>query len=168
MMIAYDAAVNKLRDVLNRIFGEAWSLSCPMPGVVNGIPVDKHFLYPVASGPSQSRPFALVISAMDTGTILILRHCAADDFVDTAAHPFDTPISGALPRKMGVKEYKDGMRQLRESYENLRRSVFESGTPAGRGETAFEEYLALVEGLTPAAHGPYYAAMGGEGTAAKS
>lgn len=162
-MIAYDTAANKLRDVLTRIFGEAWSLSCPMPGVINGIPVDKHFLYSVFSGPSQSRPFALVASAMDTGTILILKHCAAEDFVDTAKHPFDTPISGELPRKMGVKEYKDGTRQLREAYEDLRQTVFESGTLAGKGEAVYDRYLALVEGLTPAAHGPYYAAMRGEG-----
>lgn len=159
MMIAYNAAINKLRDVLNRIFGESWSLSCPMPDVLNGIPVDKHFLYPVSSGPTQSRPFALVASAMDTGTILILKHCAAEDFVDTAGHPFDTPINSELPRKMGVKEYKAGMLQLREAYEDLRRIVFERGAPAGNGEEAFERYLLLVEGLTPAAHGPYYAAM---------
>ena len=161
-MIAYDAATNKLRDVLNRIYGESWSLSCPMPDVINGIPVDKHFLYSVVSGPSQSRPFALVISAMDTGTILILKHCAAEDFVDTAVHPFDTPVSNELPRKMGVKEYKDEMRQLREVYENLRRIIFESGAPAGKGEAEFDRYLALVEGLTPAAHGPYYAAICGK------
>lgn len=158
-MIAYDVATNKLRDVLNRIFGESWSLSCPIPGMINGIPVDKHFLYSVSSEPSQSRPFALVISAMDTGTILIMKHCAAEDFVDTAGHPFDMPISNELPRKMGVKEYKDGMRQLRDAYEDLRRIVFESGVSAGKGEAAFDRYLALVEGLTPVAHGPYYAAM---------
>lgn len=162
MMITYDAAMNKNRDVLSRIFGESWSLSCPMPGVINGIPVDKHFLYSVSSGPSQSRPFALVFSAMDTGTILILKHCAVEDFVDTAQHPFDTPISGELPRKIGVKAYKDEMRQLRATYEDLRRIVFENGAPVGKGETAFDSYLALVEGLTPVAHGPYYAAMRGE------
>lgn len=162
MMITYDAATNKIRDVLNRIFGESWSFSCPIPGVINGIPVDKHFLYSVSSGSSQSRPFALVISAMDTGTILIMKHCAAEDFVNTAGHPFDTPISNELPRKMGVKEYKDGMRQLRDAYEDLRRVVFKSGAPAGIGEVAFDRYLVLVEGLTPAAHRPYYAAMRGE------
>lgn len=159
MMIAYDAAMNKLRDILNRIFGESWSLSCPMPDVINGIPVDKHFLYPIASDSNQSRPFALVISAMDTGTILIVKHCAAEDFVDTAKHPFNRPVNGELPRKMGAKEYRNGMRQLREVYEDLRRIVFEGGAP---DETALERYLALVEGLTPAAHGPYYAAMRGE------
>lgn len=159
MMIAYDAAMNKLRDVLNRIFGESWSLSCPMPGVINSIPVDKHFLYPIASDSNQSRPFALVISAMDTGTILIVKHCAAEDFVDTAKHPFDEPISSELPEKMSAKEYKGGMRQLREAYEDLRRIIFEGGEP---DEAVSARYLALVERLTPAAHRPYYAAMRGE------
>ena len=130
-----------------------------MPDVINGIPVDKHFLYPIASGPSQSRPFALVISAMNTGTILIVKHCAAEDFVDTAKHPFNEAISSELPEKMSVKEYKDGMRQLREAYEELRRVVFEGGEP---DEAVSARYLALVERLTPAAHGSYYAAMRGE------
>lgn len=159
MMIAYDAATNKLRDVLNRIFGESWSLSFPIPDVINDIPVDKHFLYSVSAGVSQSRPFALVVSAMDTGTILVLKHCAIEDFVDTAGYPFDTPIRNELPQKMGVKEYKDGMRQLCETYEDLRRIVFENKAPAENGEAAFDRYWAMVEGLTPVAHGPYYAAM---------
>lgn len=161
-MITYDAATNKLRDVLNRIFGEAWSLSCPMPGVLNGIPVDKHFLYSFSSQAKQSRPFALVISAMDTGTILILKHCAAEDFVDTTEHPFNMPINGELPQKIGVKEYKNEMHQLREAYEDLRRIVFESKLPVGKGEAAFDRYLDMVDKLTPTAYGPYYAAMRGE------
>lgn len=159
MMIAYNTATNNLRDILNRIFGESWSLSCPMPDVINGIPVDKHFLYPIASGSGQSRPFALVISAMDTGNILILKHCAAEDFMNTEKYPFNTLISNEFPRKMGVKEYKDGMRQLRKVYEDLRQIVFRSETPVGKGEASFDRYLTLLEGLTPVAHSPYYAAM---------
>lgn len=151
MMIAYDAAANKLRDVLNRIFGESWSLSCPVPGTVNGIAVDKHFLYPIATDSSQGRPFALVVSDMNTGTILMMKHCAAEDFVDTNKHPFNEPISGELPGKMSAKEYKDGMCQLRKAYEALRQIVFEGGEP---DEAASERYLALLERLTPAAHRP--------------
>ena len=159
MMINYETATSKLKDVLNRIFGESWSLSCPVPGVINSIPVDKHFLYPIASASNQSRPFALVISAMDTGAILILKHCAAEDFVDTTKQPFNEPINSELPEKMSVTEYKDGMRQLRETYEELRLVIFEGREP---DEAVLARYLALVERLTPAAHGPFYAAMRGE------
>lgn len=161
-MIAYDVSTKKLKDILNRIFGESWSLSCPVPGVINGIAVDKHFLYSIFSESSQSRPFALVISAMDTGAILILKHCAAEDFVDTAEHPLNTPISNKLPEKMGVKEYKDGIRQLHDVYEELRRIVFKSGALTEKGEATFGHYLALMKGLTPISHAPYYAAMRGE------
>lgn len=158
-MIAYDIATHKIRDVLNRIFGESWSFSCPIPDVINNIPVDKHFLYSISSDTNQSRPFALVISAMDTGTILILKHCAAEDFVDTTVYPLNTLISNEFPKKMSVKEYKDGMRQLHDAYENLRQIVFKNRTPAEKGEATFDHYLALVKGVTPISHVPYYAAI---------
>lgn len=135
MMIAYDAAANKLRDVLNRIFGESWSLSCPVPGTVNGIAVDKHFLYPIATDSSQGRPFALVVSDMNTGTILMMKHCAAEDFVDTNKHPFNEPISGELPGKMSVKEYKDGMCQLRRRTKPCARSSLKAESRTKRRQS---------------------------------
>ena len=59
-MLEYSVLFPEVKKKTAFLFGDNISLSYPMPDIINGIRVEKFFLYPVSANPRRSRPFGLL------------------------------------------------------------------------------------------------------------
>jgi len=159
MMMEYKILFPALKEKTAALFGDQVSLSYPMPDTVNGIRVEKFFLYSASPAPQRPRPFGLLTVSMETGSVLAYEDCRLQDFMDTAAHPFDAPVSYALPRKLGVKEFKLQQGLINKLYEAVREMAFSQELTDSQQEI-LQRYWVMLEAAVPADLLPYYQTMG--------
>lgn len=158
-MRKYADIFSEIKDMVGRLFGEQMSLSCPMPDIVNGVRVERCFLYCVSASLQRSRPVGMLMLEMNNGRLLMYQDCRIADFMDTQSHPFEQPISYALPEKIGVKQFKIEQAELGELYEAIRAFAFADELTREQREQ-LNRYLALLQHLTPGALMPYYHELG--------
>lgn len=158
-MLEYKVLFPEVKKKAAFLFGDHISLSYPVPDIINGIRVEKFFLYPVASSVQRARPFGLLTVSAESGTVLSYQNCHLSDFMDTQQHPFAEKISYALPKKIGVKEFKLEQSLLEKMYEVVREIAFtDSFTP--QQQQVLRKYWVVFEKAIPVALMPYYQAMG--------
>ena len=141
------------------LFGEQVSLSWPVPDVVNGVRVEKYFLYAATPAPVRSRPFGLMTVAMDNGRLLAYQDCRIEDFVDTEKYGFDRKLDYALPREMSIDEFKVSRSLLEKLYGQVRQMAFTDEMSEKNCEILLK-YSMLMDRLVPKDLIPYYVAMG--------
>ena len=158
-MRKYADIFSEIKDMVGSLFGEQMSLSYPMPDIVSGVRVERCFLYYVNASLQRSRPVGMLMLEMSNGRLLSYQDARIADFMDTKSHPFEQPISYALPEKMGVKQFKAEQAEINELYEAVRVFAFADELTKEQREQ-LNRYLALLQRLTPAALMPYYQELG--------
>lgn len=158
-MRKYADIFSEIKDMVGREFGEQMSLSCPMPDTVRGVRVERCFLYYVSASLLRTRPVGILMMEMNNSRLLQYQDARIADFMDTQNHPFDQPISYALPEKIGVKQFKAEQAEINELYESIREYVFADELASGQKEQ-LNRYLELLHRLTPDALMPYYQEIG--------
>lgn len=158
-MKKYSEILEKNRGIINALGGNS-SISFPVPDLVNGILVEKVFLYPTSPMELRTRPFALVTSAMEDGTILKYENAYVYDFVPTQRHSFEEKISYEIPdsEKKSLREHRLELELLPKLYEEIRTFVFnENLTPEQR--EILTKYYVIFEKSVPTAQLPFYDGM---------
>lgn len=158
-MLEYSALFQKVKITAAYLLGDQVCLSYPMPDVINGVLVERFFLYNSGNSTERTRPFALLTVSMESGLIISYQDCRFSDFMDTEKHPFSENISYALPRKIGVKQYKAEQSLINELYESIREFAFKDELTDEQKEV-LGKYFALLSQSVPAALYPYYLKMG--------
>lgn len=158
-MKKYNEILEKNRKVITDLCGNC-SISFPVPDLVKGILVEKVFLYPSSPVQVKTRPFALLTSAMEDGTILKYENAYVFDFVPTQKHPFEEKISYAIPdgEKKTPKEHRLELELLAKLYEEIRSFVFAESLTAEQKEI-LTKYYVIFEKSVPAAQLPFYDGM---------
>lgn len=158
-MLTYSKMYPMMLKRIQALVSEQTCLSYAVPDIINGIRVDKYFLYSMASGLERGRPWGLVIVSMDSGEILVFQNCHISDFMKTEDYPFENPINYALPRQLPIKEFKAHQKLQGKLYEKIRKIAFKQRLTDDE-QILLRKYLILLEGLIPASLVPYYQAMG--------
>ncbi len=158
-MIEYQVSLREIQRKVAALFGDEVCLSYPLPDLVGETRVEKYFLYPMGNSLVRGRPFGLLTVSMESGAVLAYQDCRLADFVDTKVHPFSEKISYALPRKLGVKEYKLEQSLINKMYEAVRKTAFQTEL-TGQDKEVLEKYWVVAEAAMPVALVPYYQAMG--------
>lgn len=158
-MLSYATVLPEVRKTVSYLLGDQVCLSYPMPDVTHGIRVEKFFLYPMSASTLRSRPFGLLTVAMESGQILGYEDCRIRDFMDTEAHPFREEISYALPRKIGIKQFKLEQGLINKLYEAVREFAFSDNLTPEQTEL-LSKYMGLLLQSIPEALQPYYQKMG--------
>ena len=158
-MLSYATVFPEVKKSVSYLFGEQVSLSYPMPDVTRGIWVERYFLYPAGNSIVRSRPFGLLTVSMENGQILAYQDCRINDFMDTEKYPFSEKISYALPRKIGVKQFKVEQSLINKLYDSVREFSFKEELAAEQKQM-LQKYMALLLQSIPAALHPYYQKMG--------
>ena len=158
-MMKYAVLFPQLVKQVTYLFGENVSLSYPMADRVNGIPVDTFFLYPHSASLTRARPFALLRVCAETGRILSYTDCRAEDFMGEAGAPLTEKLNYALPKKMGVKEFKLEQSMLNKMYEAVRLIAFREELTSEEADV-LRKYWVMLENAVPSDLLPYYLTMG--------
>lgn len=158
-MLEYSVLFPEVKKKTAFLFGDNISLSYPMPDIINGIRVEKFFLFPVSANPRRSRPFGLLTVSAETGGVLTYQDCRLEDFVDSGQHPADEKISYALPKKIRVKEFKLEQSLLEKMYEMVRVIAFAESLTEQQ-QQVLHKYWVVFEKAVPVDLMPYYQAMG--------
>ncbi|MBR5110045.1 MAG: hypothetical protein IK099_07605 [Clostridia bacterium] len=141
-------------------FDDSVCLSYPLPDMKNGRKTERMFLYNRGvmrqEGP---RPFGLMTLDYASGRLLAYQDGRLEDFMDTAAYPFDRPVSYALNGKISVKDFKMEQAMVRKLYEGVRRFAFQD-TLTKEEKEVLEKFCFLMEHAVPAELLPYYETMG--------
>jgi hypothetical protein len=158
-MKKYSEILETNRGIIKAFCGNS-SISFPVADLVNGILVEKVFLYPTSPMELRTRPFALVTSAMEDGTILKYENAYVYDFVPTQRHSFEEKISYEIPgcEKKSLREHRLELQLLTKLYEEIRIFVFEESlTPEQR--EILTKYYVIFEKTVPTALLPFYDGM---------
>lgn len=158
-MLAYATVFPEVKKAVSYLLGDQVSLSYPMPDVTHGVWVERFFLYPMGTSINRTRPFGLLTVSMENGQILSYQDCRINDFMDTQKYPFSKNICYALPRKVGVKQFKVEQSLINKLYESVREFSFKDELTTEQKEV-LRKYLALLLQSVPAALHPYYQKMG--------
>ena len=154
----YQELFSELKKKIACCFDDSVSLSYPVPEIVNGISVDRIFLYRNTRGPQRTRPFAVLTAAADDGRLLELTDCRYRDFVDSEAYPFSRKLDFSMPEKGSIEDFEKKQRMLREMYETIRLFAFrEDPDPAQRELLA--KYRSLFVHAVPRDLLPFYRAL---------
>ncbi|HHV13114.1 MAG TPA: hypothetical protein GXX75_22845 [Clostridiales bacterium] len=158
-MKKYYEILEKNKKVIADLCGNC-SISFPVPDLVNSILVEKVFLYPSSPAEVRTRPFALVTSAMEDGTILKYENAYVFDFVPTQKYPFEEKINYGIPdgEKKSPGEHRLEMELLAKLYEEIRSFVFEESLTADQKEL-LTKYYVIFEKSVPVAQLPFYDGM---------
>lgn len=158
-MLTYSTMYPLLIKKVNAIFSEQTCLSYAIPDVINGIRVERYFLYSMTNHPERGRPWGLLTVSMETGDILAYQNCHLSDFMETKAFSFEQLISYELPRKFGIKEFKVLKSLQIKLYERIRKIAFKESL-CEEERVILRKYLILMESLIPIALVPYYKQAG--------
>lgn len=158
-MLEYKVLFPEVKKKVAFLFGDHISLSYPIPDVINGIRVEKFFLYTVAANLQRTRPFGLLTVSAETGTMLSYQDCHLSDFMDTEQYPLEKKISYELPKKIGIKEFKLEQSLLEKMYEVVREIAF-TDSFTQQQQQVLRKFWVVFEKAVPVALMPYYQAMG--------
>lgn len=158
-MKAYSSIFPTVKEMSASLFGDAVSLSYPIPDITHAIRVERYFLYPAGNTLTRSRPFGTVTVEMETGRLLSFQDCRIQDFMDPEKYPFDQKISYELPRKIGIRQLKTEQSLINKLYESVRCFAFEENLTEEQKEL-LRKYWALFLSSVPTSLLPYYQKLG--------
>ena len=162
-MKTYTELYENIRKTAAAICGDGAAMSYPVP--VSGGERGKEivFIYPTATFLERTRPYAVLMTAMDGGAVLLYQNCYDRDWFAALNHPFGKKISYALPEYIGgdVKVYKELQARLRSLYDQVREFAFAAELTAEQ-EMILREYLETLRNITPEDLIPFYREMGKE------
>lgn len=157
-MLELKSLYSKIKSKTGALFGETASLSYPMADVENGICIDKFFVYSIGYNKMRARPYAVIKTSAQDGTILSYVNCHLKDFADTEKFPFSERICYEVPAK-SIDEQRSVMSELYALYEDVRKAVFE-GQSTDDQRKAINKYLERLEQAVPEGIIPFYRALG--------
>lgn len=158
-MTNYSVISSRINRIAEAITGRNMALSYPIPDIVNGIPVDRFFLYSMGFSKIRERPFGVLTVSQDGGVVLEYVDCHVRDYFDTAQYPFEVKIDYSLPRKISVKEFKTERELINKLYELVRRVAFKDQLTEQERKTVAAWYV-MVENSAPQNLIPFYQAIG--------
>lgn len=160
-MRKYSDILSNIKRQITPICGENIAFSYPVPDIVNGIKVEKFFIYPISAKLERTRPYVMVTTLMEDGCLCKFQNCRFEDFVNTEEHPFSQKIEYKFPmeRYESMKEIKLEQNLLNKTYELIRQLAFQDSLNDVQ-KSILVRYFGLFEHATPDYLAPYYKAMG--------
>ena len=131
-----------------------------IPARLSGHKTDRAFLYTGTKQPVRVRPLAWMELSAESGAVLRLNNCWAEDFMDTAAYPLDATVDYSLTGCTAMEQL-ERVRKLTELYPAVREAAFEAELTREQRD-AVKAYARLLEQVTPPALMPYYRALGAD------
>lgn len=159
-MKTYVQILPEIRNIITQICGANFGISFPIVDLINGVKVEKMFIYPVYPTEMRTRPFAVVTTSMEDGAILRFENAYLVDFLDTEKYPFDKKISYAIPdgSKKTVKEHQLEINIIFKLYEAIRNFAFNEELTAEQTEI-LTKYYVIFEKTVPSSNMPFYEAL---------
>lgn len=159
-MKIYNEILPDIRSKVTQICGGNFGISFPFVDLVDGIRVEKVFIYPVSNEKMRTRPFAAVTFSMEDGMILKYENAYLYDFADTEKYPFDKKISYEIPdgSKKTVKEHQLELSIIFKLYEAIRNFAFNEELSAEQAEI-LTKYYVIFEKTVPSSNIPFYEAL---------
>lgn len=157
-MICYMDCFAGMKNKLSFWYGDSVSFSYAVPDITNGLRVDKVFLYSHATQIMRPRPFAMVATAQDDGSIVYLADCRFEDFVDPAKHPREMALDYSLPETETIEDFQMEQRILRKLYEAVRSLAFRENL-SDSDRDLLKKYRFLFWHSVPRSLIPYYKAL---------
>lgn len=159
-MKTYTQILPDIRSKVTQICGTNFGISFPFVDLINGVKVEKVFIYPVSQTEMRTRPFGVITTSIEDGVILKYENAYLFDFVDTEKYPFNKKISYAIPdgSKKTVKEHQLEINIIFKLYEAIRNFAFEEELTAEQTEI-LAKYYVIFEKTVPSSNMPFYEAL---------
>lgn len=157
-MKTYTELYEKIRKKMAAVCGDSAVMSYPVPAEGKKEMV---FIYPSATCLIRTRPYAVLLTAMEDGAVLLYQNCYGTDYFAAIGHPFEKKISYQLPESIGgdVKIFKKIQEKLRARYDEVREFAFSEDLSEEQKKT-LGEYQEALEEITPPDLMPFYREMG--------
>ena len=112
-MKTYTELYEKIRKKMAAVCGDSAVMSYPVPA---GGKKEMVFIYPSATCLIRTRPYAVLLTAMEDGAVLLYQNCYGTDYFAAIGHPFEKKISYQLPESIGgdVKIFKKIQEKLKK------------------------------------------------------
>jgi hypothetical protein len=159
-MKLYNKILPDIRKKVTELCGASSEISFPFIDFVNGIKVEKVFIYPFSTKEMRTRPFGVVTTSMEDGLVLKYENAYLSDFVDTEKYPFETQISYVIPDgiEKSAAEHQLEINIVYKLYEAIRKFAFTEDLSVEQREI-LEKYYVIFEKTVPASHLPFYEAL---------
>ena len=154
----YSDIFKELKQKTAYCFDDSVCFSYPVPDIINGIRVDKVFLYRRSTKTMGSRPFALLAADANTGEPVLFENARINDFVDTQQHPFSVKIDYSMPEKESIQDFKMEQQMIYKLYEGVRTFAFGSEM-TDEQKQLLEKYTFIFSHAIPTMLKPYYTAL---------
>lgn len=151
----YSEIVKELKLKMTFCFDDSVCFSYPVPDVINGIRVDKVFLYRKSVEKMGTRPFALLTTDSNSGEILSFENSRISDFVDSEKHPFSYKLDYSMPEKENIQDFKMEQQMIRKLYEGIRTFAFSNEVSPEQKEL-LEKYTFILSHAIPKDLLPFY------------
>lgn len=158
-MAGYAELFPQIAKKVSYLFGEGVCMSFPVPDIVKGKKVERFFLYRATPEICRVRPFAVLVTSMETGQILAYSDSAVEDYFENRVYPLAETLNYTLPLSFSVKAYRVRLSLLEKLYEYVRQRVFEE-QPTLQDKQIMDCYMLLLEQMSPRELMPYYQAIG--------
>lgn len=113
---------------------EMAALSYPVPGRVNGRPVERFFLSPNQPAAVRQRPHAWLEADAETGRLLRYAHCSVEDFASALNAPLTDAVDYGAPAGGSYRELLVKKREFARLYEEIRAFAFTEALDAAQRE----------------------------------